>query len=433
MAKHYGKGDVSKSLVQFGLHGWLVILYCALMFWFHIGMVNDGSNFTAPAVAANLGLETGHVLSMNSVAGICGTIVFIIVGQVNKKLGSRITSGILLIVTSCCYYFVGNASSIAMYTIALTGVVGCSMAAGYICGGVLVARWFPKRKGIVMGYTTMGHNLASAFYVPIIGALVGTYGVAKGVTPICIAACALGILGMILIRNNPQERGQNPDYVSDETYAADYDTSDDSAIDDGGWTTGKLLANKHMWLAAITTGMFQICSAGVMTQLVNRNVELGMTPEKAVSTMTVLALGGVVGSWFIGVLDEKLGTKRTMLGFAIWYAAALLINATNNMICVYISLVMIAVAIGGSANFTTSLPTAVFGRHGFDKVNSVIFPIQGCITGLSALINGQILLLTGELRYAYIVLAGVALIDFVLILAVNEHAYNRDWKVAHSK
>jgi len=148
-----------------------------------------------------------------------------------------------------------------------------------------------------------------------------------------------------------------------------------------------------------------------------------MSLNKAVSTMAVLALGGVVGSWIIGVFDERLGTKRTMLGFAIWYAAALLLNATNNMICVYISLVMIAVAIGGSANFTTSLPTAIFGRHGFDKVNSVIFPIQGGITGFASLINGLILLLTGQLRFAYVVLAVVALIDFVIILGVDEHKY----------
>ena len=44
---------------------------------------------------------------------------------------------------------------------------------------------------------------------------------------------------------------------------------------------------------------------------------------------------------------------------------------------------MIGMAIGGSANFTTSLPAAIFGRHEFDKVNSVIFPVQGLITSMN--------------------------------------------------
>ena len=62
------------SIVGFGAAGWGIILYCLLMFWFHIGMVNDGSNYTAPAVAAKLGVDRGVVLSMNTVAGLIACI-----------------------------------------------------------------------------------------------------------------------------------------------------------------------------------------------------------------------------------------------------------------------------------------------------------------------------------------------------------------------
>lgn len=74
-----------------------------------------------------------------------------------------------------------------------------------------------------------------------------------GIVPIGIAAIVLGILGMIFIRNEPWERGINPDNVSDEIYQKEYDTKD-AVEGDGGWTTGKLLATKELWLAAITTG-----------------------------------------------------------------------------------------------------------------------------------------------------------------------------------
>ena len=51
------KGNKEKSLVSFGREGWGIILYCAAMFWFYVGMVNDGSNITAPAFAAKTGLD----------------------------------------------------------------------------------------------------------------------------------------------------------------------------------------------------------------------------------------------------------------------------------------------------------------------------------------------------------------------------------------
>lgn len=314
-------------------------------------------------------------------------------------------------------------------------VYGGIMSAGYVAGGTLVASWFPKKKGAVMGYTTMGHNFASAFYVQLLSILIGPSvlkTIGGAVIPIGIAAIVLGVLGMILIRNTPQERGLNPDNVSDKVYQEEYDTS---SGDDSGWTVGKLLATKELWLAAVTTGFFQICSVGVMTQLVLRNVEIGFEQQTALNIMTVLALGGVVGSWLVGVIDEKIGTKKTMIGFGVWYCIALLLNFATGMTItplVYVSLFMIAMGIGGSANFTTSLPTSIFGRQGFDKVNAVIFPIQGAITALCFAVNGIVQLITGgQIRMAYIVFAGVALVNVVLVLLIDEHKYNRDWKAAH--
>ena len=221
-------------------------------------------------------------------------------------------------------------------------------------------------------------------------------------------------------------------FRSDKVYQEEYDTS---SGDDSGWTVGKLLATKELWLAAVTTGFFQICSVGVMTQLVLRNVEIGFEQQTALNIMTVLALGGVVGSWLVGVIDEKIGTKKTMIGFGVWYCIALLLNFATGMTItplVYVSLFMIAMGIGGSANFTTSLPTSIFGRQGFDKVNAVIFPIQGAITALCFAVNGIVQLITGgQIRMAYIVFAGVALVNVVLVLLIDEHKYNRDWKAAH--
>lgn len=425
------------SIFRFGGWGWVTILYCLLMFFLYVGMCNDGANITAPNVAAALGVGNGVIMNMNSAAGIVGVVFFIIAGQINRRLGPRLTSGICTIVAGVAYIIACNAPSAALYCGAMCFVYGGIMSAGYVAGGTLVASWFPKKKGIVMGYTTMGHNFASAFYVQLVSILIGPSvlkNIGSGVVPIGIAAIVLGVLGMIFIRNTPQERGLNPDNVSDALYEKEYDTLD--AVTDGGWTTGKLLRTKELWLAAVTTGFFQICSVGVMSQLVLRNVELGLDQQSALNVMTVLALGGVVGSWLVGVIDEKLGTKKTMVGFGVWYCAALLLNftAVDSMTpLVYVSLFMIAMGIGGSANFTTSLPASIFGRHGFDKVNSVIFPIQGAITALCFAVNGVVQLLTGgQIRMAYLVFAAVAIVNVLLVLLVDEHRYNRDWRAAHS-
>lgn len=413
------------EIIGFGRHGWGIVLYCAAMFWFYVGMVNDGSNITAPAFAAKTGIDYSLVLSMGTIAGLVGFVFFIIFGQINIKLGARITSAICMFLAGIFYIGLGASNSLISYAICLCVITGSVMSGGYIAGGTLVAKWFPKKKGIVMGYTTMGHNLASAFYVPIIAFLVNTLGLEKGVMVPSVLVILLGVIGLLMIRNTPQERNQYPDNVTEEVYNAEYFVGHEEDHT-GGWTTMKLLQKREFWLAAVTTGIYQLVTVGVMTQLVVRNMQLGFTQVQAISIMTVLATIGVFGSWLFGVIDQKFGTKKSMMVFGVWYICALFLNVTETRLGIYISIFMIGMAIGGSANFTTSLPTAIFGRHGFEKVNSVIFPIQGILTSLNFLLSGISIGLTGSLKGAYMVFLGIIVLNLLLIYLVDEHKYNKD-------
>lgn len=417
-----------QSMNNFGI-GWGTILYCLLMFFLYVGMINDGTNVLAPAAAANCGVEPGTIITMNGYAGMIAVIGFIIAGQINKKIGPRLTSAICLIISGVTYIGCGNATSVMFYTVCMTLCATGMMSDGYVAGGTLVANWFPKKKGIVMGYTTMGHNFASAFYVAIMTGLIATMGSMNKASWLPgVAAIILGIVGFIFMRNTPQERGINPDNVSDEVYASEYDTAED----DSDWTTIKLLKTKETWFAAIFTGLFQICSVGVMQQLVTRNIrDFGMTQGAALTLMTIVALIGVFGSWIIGVIDQKIGTKKTMQFFGIWYAAALVINVLAKGqvgLLFYLSILMIGMGIGGSANFTTSLPTSIFGRQGFDKVNSVVFPIQGFVTAWCFVVNGIVTNVIGNLSVAYIIFAVGAVIVSVCVTFVDEYKYNKDHK-----
>lgn len=416
----------------FGRDGWGTIIYCAAMFWFYVGMVNDGSNITAPAFATKTGIDYSIVLSMGTIAGIVGFLFFILFGQINIKLGAKKTSALCMFLSGIFYIGLGMSNSLVTYAICLCVVTGAVMSGGYISGGVLVAKWFPKRKGMVMGYTTMGHNLASAFYVPMIAFLVNTLGLQKGVMVPSILVMILGVIGLMMIKNTPQEKNMYPDNVTKEVYEAEYFVGQDEDTT-GGWTTKKLLREREVWLIAITTGIFQLVTVGVMTQLVVRNMQLGFTQTQAISIMTFLAAIGVGGSWLFGVLDDKYGTKPTMIIFGLWYMGALFFNVLETTTSIYISVFMIGMAIGGSANFTTSLPAAVFGRHGFEKVNSVIFPIQGIITSLNFLLSGISIALTGSLRGAYIVFICIIALNLILIKLVDEHKFNKDYQVDDAK
>ena len=404
--------------------GWGIILYQALMFFLLIGFSIDGLNIVAPAFSESSGVDYPSVLSMATIAGFIGIVVYIFAGRVNVKIGPRLMSGGCLIGAGLSYVFLGHTSTLVTYCIALTLVTCFINSAAYIAGNTLIAQWFPKKKGLANGFTTMGHNCGSAFYVPLVSAAIAAFGFANGLSLLAIIAIVLGVIGLVFVRNTPQDAGMYPDNVSKEVYEKEYFQG--SAEDDGGWTVGKLLRTKEMWLCALIIGINQLVTTGVMSQLVVRNVGIGFTQEAAIGLMTVCALIGVAGSYAFGAIDQKLGVKKAILLFLAWYCVALAVNCTDTVIGVYVSVAMIGVAVGAAANFIVSLPASVFGRQGFIMVNSVFFPLMQIVLTTNYAVNAAALKVTGSLRGAYFVYIGLLVVNMVLTFIINPTKYNKD-------
>lgn len=404
--------------------GWGIILYQALMFFLLIGFSIDGLNIVAPAFSESSGVDYPSVLSMATIAGFIGIVVYIFAGRVNVKIGPRLMSGGCLIGAGLSYVFLGHTSTLVTYCIALTLVTCFINSAAYIAGNTLIAQWFPKKKGLANGFTTMGHNCGSAFYVPLVSAAIAAFGFANGLSLLAVIAIVLGVAGLLFVRNTPQEAGMYPDNVSKEVYEREYFQG--SAEDNGGWTVVKLLKTKEMWLCALIIGINQLVTTGVMSQLVVRNVGIGFTQEAAIGLMTVCALIGVAGSYAFGAIDQKLGVKKAILLFLAWYCVALAVNCTDTVIGVYVSVAMIGVAVGAAANFIVSLPASVFGRQGFTVVNSVFFPLMQIVLTTNYAVNAAALKVTGSLRGAYFVYIGLLVVNMVLTFIINPTKYNKD-------
>lgn len=185
--------------------GWGIILYQALMFFFLIGFSIDGLNIVAPAFAESTGIAYDQVLGVATWAGMIGVVAYILIARINVSVGPRLLSGVCLIGAGLSYIFLGHSTTLTTYFIALTLVTCFINGAAYIAGNTLIAQWFPKKKGLANGFTTMGHNCGSAFYVPLISFTIGAFGFANGMSYVAVGAIVLGIIGLVLVRNTPQE------------------------------------------------------------------------------------------------------------------------------------------------------------------------------------------------------------------------------------
>ena len=414
----------------FGAWGWFLLIFGFLIFFSNGGFFADGTNVIAPAVAERLGVDRTIILNMNTVAGIVGVIIAIIAGQLNQRIGPAKVAAGCLILAGLGHIATGNAVSVPMYLIAMCCVGGGLSAGSFVGIGTLVAMWFPRKQGQAMSVVAMGSNFGTMVFVPLLTVLVGSLGIAVSSVICGVVAAVVGVIGAVMLRNTPQERGLYPDNVTEAEFKANYAAAAPEE-DPHGWTVGKLLCTKETWLCVLSTGFLMLVQMGIMTQLVARNMEVGMNQALATGVMSAIAVIGVIGSVIIGRIVFKLGIKKAGVMTAVLYVVALLCNISGIMPLVWISLVIIGFLGAAAPNLMNSIPGSVFGRVGYAKVNSVVFPITSIIYMCNFAVNGAVQAVFHSLSAAYIVFAVLALIAMFLILAIQDHKYDQDYMAAH--
>ena len=416
----------------FGAWGWFLLLFGLLIFFSNGGFFSDGTNIISPAVAERLQVEQGLILTMNSIAGVVGVLVAVAAGQLNQRIGpSKVTAG-CLILAGLGHIAACNAVNVPMYLIAMCFVGGGLSAGSFVGIGTLVAMWFPKKQGQAMSVVAMGSNFGTMLFVPLLNIFAGTIGIPMGAVLCGGIAAAVGVLGMVLLRDTPIQRGLYPDNVTEAEYKANYSTKPPE-ISEGCWTTGQLLRTKVVWLCVFATGFLMLAQMGIMTQLVDRNIEVGIDPTLAINVMTPIAVIGIVGSVIFGRIVFRLGIKKAGTLTGALYIIAMLLNVSGALPLVWISLVIIGFLGAAAPNLMNSIPGSVFGRVGYAKVNSVVFPLTSIIYMLNFAVNGLIKTLFHSLSVAYIVFAVLALVSILLILALEDHKYDQDYMAAHRR
>lgn len=408
--------------------GWNLMLFAILSMLVTNAGVNDGLNIALPAIADGAGLDYELCLSMGTVAGFVGVAMMFVIAKFRDRFGGRKVSAVLFIIFGLTFYFLFlRATNIFMYGLSQCIMVSCGQGCFYLCTGPMQSDWFPKKRGVVNGISTIGANIGTAILAPIMTTLLTMAEYKTSLSVFAVAAVILGIFAYLALRDAPMEAGMYPDNVSKEIYEAEYKDffKKEEYISD--WTVSKMLKCKEVWLAAMVPGFITLGLLGIITQFVPRNVSLGLSQEIAISAMTVAGLVGIVGSYAIGYLDTKIGTKKACMIYCAIFALGIAFNLLASLWLpfAYISILIVGFSLGGSTNMSLSFPASIFGVLDYPKVNGVIFPINYCIGCLNFVVNAVVMKLTGSLTGAYIVYLCLFLINIIIVAKTDEGKWDK--------
>lgn len=390
--------------------GWLLILY-AFLGYFTATAVGSAMNAASGTLADLRGWNAAVLTSLISL----GSIANIVAGFVLGKLSAKYSAKKLSLICFCIYVVVmlglGATANFMVFAICLILANGISSGIGYQLSPVLISRWFPKRKGIIMGLVTMGIPLCSGVATMIYQGGYGAMGPVGGFLPFIIIAVSAAIILLIFLSDNPADKGFTPDN------GIEVEGVKEEKVNKGSiWTTSKLLRTPQVWVHGVTLGTQLLFASGLMVQLFPRLLEIGFDAGTAGMMMLASGLLALPGSYLCGVLDSKIGARKATYSSYLFGILAMILNLTGTTVGVWISLVCIGMVVGGAANWPASLCIEEFGDS-FANGYGIIQPIIQVVGAIGPAFFAVFYGITGSYRIPYIcgaVLMFVGMVCFKL-------------------
>jgi MFS family permease len=160
-------------------------------------------------------------------------------------------------------------------------------------------------------------------------------------------------------------------------------------------------------------GALLMCSVGMMTQTTAIIGNYPSLPFEGIMAMIMVV--ACIGSWLLGVLDTKFGTKLAILISVLVMLLAGIFGVIGSTVTMVIALVLLAIFMGAASNFTVSAAAQYWRREDFPSVFAVVNPIANILQCIGPMMVAMTLNAVG-IQMPFIITAVLAAISFVLIL-----------------
>jgi MFS family permease len=408
-----------KKSINFGFRGWMLILYQAIAFLTFLAFTNYPLNLLADMYG---GAE--KISTLYTVATIACIVIQLIlarfIGRVKnvKKLGLML--GVISLVLAVCIMLVPPSPlwQVAYFLMVLIVILWCTFSVG-----ILVGQWFPRRKGTVMGIATLafpiGNGVMGFFAQGVFGAG-GPPNVAGAFVPFLIIGIIGVLIGLFLIKDYPEQVGAFRDNDKDITpeVAKAMMEQEIEGKKTSVWTVGRTLKSREFWFIVLPMGFLLLSAVGMMTQT---STILGAFAEEIApfggftGIMMMIAVLACVGSWLLGVLDTKFGTRRAIAISVIVMVVGGFAGMVHNVGCLLLALGCLAVFMGASSNFTVSAAAQYWRREDFPNVFAVVNPIANILQAIGPMMVAFLLFGFGP-QYAFGAVGILGVVSVILIM-----------------
>jgi len=420
--------EISKSIrSNFGAWGWFVIIFAFLSFMFAGNLIVDSLNVTVDAFSQMHGWKMGVLLSYSTVAGLIAIAGSGILSKCASRYGVKIVYCISLAVVAACCMVWGSITSLKEYAVIVILVNIFGNGFGFVGGTALLANWFPRKKGLAMGWATIGFQASAVVLLPIYQYMLEKYDLTAAYRLVGICLLALLIICIVFLKGFPEERGCAPDNdwsVSIEEMKKEHAHALEIKAEKE-YSTLELIRIPQIWQIGLVNGLVQLAITVMIVQFIPNLVVCGFSVRRATWLYSGASVIGGLGSYLWGVLDQRIGVKKASIWMCIVHAVGgalfgLIASQIGGKFIAVLAALVVGSILGVSSNYVGSFTAQVFGRYGYSSSFALIIMI---VTGMRAFgysLIGVINTATGSNTIAYLIAAGLSLLAMFITISTDD-------------
>ncbi|OFV96539.1 MAG: hypothetical protein A3F68_02715 [Acidobacteria bacterium RIFCSPLOWO2_12_FULL_54_10] len=390
---------------------WLIVLGGVLMN-LSLGAIYGWSLFV-PALRSDLTLTAQQTSLVFAIAIGVFAVSFLIGGRIQDKKGPYVVSMTGSILYSLGFLLTSQVSSLQGLYWAFGLVVGVGAGLGYVTPIAVVSKWFPDRRGLVVGISVGAFGAGSAILGQFAPGWIASAGWQNVMQWLGIGYFVATMIGAQLLKNPPA--GWKPEGWT----PAASSPAKSSGLD---FAPSEIIKTPHFWRLWISYALGASAGLMVISQLVPYAMSAipGTTAAIAGTAVIVGAIGSALGRILSGWLSDHIGRIKTLSMMIMLSAISLpLLGRIDTLLMLWPLLFVVYYCYGTLLSVFASTTADFFGSKNVGANYGLVFLSWGVAGSLGPILAGRLYDQLGSYTRAFDILAVLLVVAFITLVTLK--------------
>ncbi len=378
---------------------YIVLLGACLTQFTVIGMLFSFGLFL-PSFEAELGWSRTFLSTCSALAFFVMGVLAMPGGRLSDALGPRIVLACTGTLYGIGFVLMSLVTAQWQLLVIFGTLIGLGLSSHDVVTLSTIARWFPRRRGIMSGVVKVGTAIGQIALPPIAALLIVAYGWRTALFVLGITASVLLLIAALSMRRPPAPVAGTSSLVTGASFA-------EARQGPGA---------RVFWTFCATQFLFFPTLMSVPLHLAVHVMDLGMTQTLAATMLSVIGAASIAGRLIMGALVDRIGGKMAYticLQVLLVSLVALILTTAHGWLFVVVAVY----GFGHGALFVVVSPTVAeyFGMRAHGAIFGTVLFFGTLGGSVGPILTGWLFDNFGSYTPAFITLAVSAAIALVLV------------------